>query len=451
MKDKETFKCDECEHTSTSKRGISIHKSKVHSTAFKCTYCKTEYATKGNLIRHIDAKHSTQMLFTKVQLLKEQELLKAKQEAELLKVENQAKDKMLKMQHENKEEVTAILKDQLEKAESRPATVITKIIKNVTTNNISLTTDSLEPITNEKLFRGVQNYSKQAALSNKLPKNTNDVIYSLYNQNPRSFIANDKSRNLITWRDGDKKDLEKDPLHGLVKSDINGLILATKLNYAITEYKNEDPFAPLIEVIENKRLTSNCEEDCMNVIQSYDVIQTFKNKDINVLGKILTSPNSLIDLAPKSIETVPHKLKESLKMLMDEFKKSFMFEPFKVIIQSPDAVGQWIRNTLDYFGNVVINEINLKIVLNKQKDTEMVSFDDLFASIRYVLKVIGSKDNETFDFDYCNDHILLKHKKYLQSKEEARENAQAFREWIQTGNFEYQDKLYNMIQKNIRV
>jgi hypothetical protein len=70
---------------------------------------------------------------------------------------------------------------------------------------------------------------------------------------------------------------------------------------------------------------------------------------------------------------------------------------------------------------------------------------------KLVHEVVDETTDETFDFDYCHDHILLKHKKYLQSKEEARENAQAFREWIQTGNFEYQDKLYNMIQKNIRV
>jgi hypothetical protein len=425
------LKCKSCEYVATSKRGLTVHVSKMHSvTIFNCGICKKQFSSRGNLTKHNNLKHSDQVMFTKEQMMKEQELLQAKQEAEILKVKNQAKD-----------EVTAILQKQLEKAESKQP----KIIKHVTTNNITLNTSLLEPITHEKLFRGVQNFSKQAALNNKLPNRHTEVIHSLYNQNPRSFIASDKSRYHLQWVDGDDNNT-------LIETDVRAVKLAEKLNYAINDYKkDEDPFADLIQVIDDKRLSINCEEDSIEVSKAEKVIKTLKTKDVNVISNLLIGANNLIELAPKSIEATPFKLKESLKMLMDEFKKSFMFEPFKVIIQSPDAVGQWIRNTLDYFGNVVINEINLKIVLNKQKDTEMVSFDDLFASIRYVLKVIGSKDDETFDFDYCHDHILLKHKKYLQSKEEARENAQAFREWIQTGNFEYQDKLYNMIQKNIRV
>jgi hypothetical protein len=443
--------CKNCDFVAASQRGLSLHTSKKHTVCFACSFCKIKFSTKGNMTRHMSSKHSSLLLSSQELAMKEIKL-EADNKIKAIQADNKIEliEQKMKIMEESKNEMKILMKEQLQLVvEAKPAVItntVTKVIKNVThNNNISLITNSLEPITSEKLFRGVKNYSKEAALNNKLPTTTNDVINSLYNQNPRSFIANDKSRNLITWVDGDIKD----PKDSIIK-DSNGLTLAKKLNHAITEYKNEDPFAPLIEVIENKRLTSNSEEDCMNVIQSTNVIQSFKNKDNNILSKIMTNSNSLIDLAPKTIST-PHQLKESLTTLMHEFQKSFILEPFKVIIQSSDAVGQWIRNNLDFFGNVVVNEINMKVVINKEKETEMISFADLFASIRYVLKVVGNQDDETFDFNYLNDHILNKHKKYSPCKEEAIKNAQAFRDWIQTGNFEYQDKLYNMIQKNIRM
>ena len=356
-----TNHCDECNITFKSLPGLKVHMKRIHNTQsdaiilYKCVYCDKQFADKSNLNKHIkicnvkQIKEKEELHTLQIEVIKlkaKEEILEAKYEAKEAKLESKAKDEILeskdrevKLITETKEEILELqkglcndLKQQLKKA-TRPIYQTT----NNTQNNVII--NVLEPITSEKIFKDIQNYSYETALSKKFPRTHGDVMITLHKKNPRSFISTDKSRHMLTWVDGDQKELK-------IINDKKGIELSKKVNHAIKHLKNEDPFEPLLQAIEDKRPTVTCEEEGMQITYAEDVIRKFKYGDDSFYNNLFVGSNNLIDIVPKELTETPTFDDTKLKNIARELL-NIRFNPYKILCQPPQVVAQWIKYCLD--------------------------------------------------------------------------------------------------------
>ena len=419
-----TFTCNICDFIAVTSAGLKIHKNKKHVPEIdtRCIYCKKTISNKSNLKKHIlvckvriqqeQAKNEALML--KEQVIKAkaeaeaaeekaritEQIIQAKAEAQVAEVKartaeeklqlmNEAKNEMIEVNNKAKQEITDILKQQLEKAQTKQ----TKVVKNTMNNNITINT--LEPITSERIFNDIKQYSNEATRTNKLPRDHADIMLFLYEQNPRSFVTTDSSRQILAWVDGDDKKNNNQIIH-----DKKGVQLSRKIHTTIVSSK-EDPLLSLAQLIEDARRNISSEEDSQKVMKAYDTLQRLRTNDPKIYNNFCWGANNLIDVAPKFVEPLPQP-KEELVPLMNEIYRTFITRPYKILGQTPEIVGQWIRNVFDTYKRAVINDSSVELYTNFKSSKESFTFNELFYNIRNRLSLLNSMSDELFTFVYMN-------------------------------------------------
>ena len=401
------FCCKICEKQCVSERGLKSHMAKSHSSVLDkvCRKCNKQYSNKNNRDKH--EKNCIVSAFP-INVL----------------VEPQKNDEVVQTMKELVKEVKFLKEHQ-----QPPQTIINNYTNNNTTNNNNnynghtytqnnnnntILLDNLKPITTKSICEALKQIFDDAIREKKLLTSNKELSLKMSNSSLRdSLLTTDASRGVAHWKDGDKNNEHiKDP---------QCAILSTKMYNALSESMADvvGEYPEYIDKLTNSINEYTGYERSEDIHRSKQVIKSLTDEEfLKTVGKGL----SKMAITPAIKQTY------QLEKFLSSLKSLYKTRPYLFIFQNPYGIGSSIKKALESYGDFTVDDEEICL---DDDDKKKISIS--LTSFFQIVKECFVKEGHSLIFyghyfEYEPNYESIK--KFLESKEIAKENFAQFSLWI---------------------
>ena len=423
--------------------------------SFKCQYCETEYNSQRGLRSHITRSHNqinasnvcskcNKQLSSRYNRDKHEKICIVSTLSTSTSSEPPKNDEVVQTMKELVKEVKFLKEHQ-----QPPQT----IINNYTTNNNNNTTnnnnnynghtytqnnnnntillDNLKPITTKSICEALKQIFDDAIREKKLLTSNKELSLKMSNSSLRdSLLTTDASRGVAHWKDGDKNNEHiKDP---------QCAILSTKMYNALSESMADvvGEYPEYIDKLTNSINEYTGYERSEDIHRSKQVIKSLTDEEfLKTVGKGL----SKMAITPAIKQTY------QLEKFLSSLKSLYKTRPYLFIFQNPYGIGSSIKKALESYGDFTVDDEEICL---DDDDKKKISIPlTLFFQI---VKECFVKEGHSLIFyghyfEYEPNYEIIK--KFLESKEIAKENFAQFSLWIhdQIKDPSFEKSMYKML------
>lgn len=424
-----TFHCIFCDSEFNTERGLKSHMTRAHNDVNPnnvCTKCHKQLTSRTNRDKHMktckvdvstvivptpEPPKNDLVIETMKELVKEVKFLKEHQQPHTI-INNHNNYNTTNNNNYNSGH--------------------TYTQHNNNNNQTNILIDNLKPITSKGICEALKQIFDDALREKRLLTSNKDLSLKMSNSSLRdSLLTTDASRGVAHWKDGDKDNEHiKDP---------QCAILSTKMYNALSE-NIADVMGEYPEYID--KLSDSINEDTgyerfSEINRSKQVLKSLTNEEfLKTVGKGLS----------KMAITPAVKQSYNIEKFLTILRTLYITKPYIFMLQNAYGIGSSVKKALEIYGNFTVDdeEISLDDDDKKKITIPLSSFFELVKEC-----FVSANCTSIFFMHYLECDINYEFiKKFLESKEIAKENALKFKKWITEEDIDdpsFEKNMYKML------